>query len=217
MKIEEIKLAIFDMDGTLVNTEDIHAKGWDDAFKHFGYDFGMEFVNSMRGKSIADNNRQITERTGDPALTQKMREYREHYILEMIATNQVQLMPGVKEILEALKDHQIPMALATTSYLERAEKVTNQVGVQDYFMTKVYGDMITHQKPHPEIYLEVLKRTGMTPEGVIAIEDSPTGVKAARGAGLKTYFINEWLKLDWQEPEIISYQSLHELLNELQG
>ncbi|MGX7078157.1 HAD family hydrolase [Globicatella sanguinis] len=215
MKIDQIKLAIFDMDGTLCNTEDIHAKGWDDAFKHYGYDFGLDFVNSMRGKSIVDNNRVITERTGDPALTQKMREYREAYILEMIATNQVQLMPGVREILETLKEHNIPIAIATTSYTERAEKITGQLDIQHYFSTKVYGDMITHQKPNPEIYLRVLEETGSTPDGVIAIEDSPTGVTAARSAGLKTYFINDWLTLDIDDSEVTSYKNMHQLLDEL--
>lgn len=211
--LKELKLVIFDMDGTLCNTEDIHAKGWKDALTAFGYEVEDEVIQSMRGKSIADNNLTITEFTKDPEITQKIRQEREAYILHMIQTDQVKLMPGVQELLSHLKAINIPMALATTSYSERAEKIINQLGIADYFDTKVFGDMITHQKPNPEIYLKVLEMTQVPVEQTIAVEDSPSGLKAARSAGIETYLINDWIEFESnQDRQITHYQTMYQLM-----
>jgi HAD superfamily hydrolase (TIGR01509 family) len=94
-------------------------------------------------------------------------------------------MPGARELIGALRDHGVPIGLATNSGREFATRALRSAGVLDCFDAVVSAEEVAHPKPAPDVYLEAAARVGAAdPASCVALEDSETGVAAARAAGM---------------------------------
>lgn len=102
--MDNIELVIFDLDGTLVDSENVYRQGWSQVVKGYGHDVDAEEFEVMRGKSTEHNNNIIKTYLGSDELVQEARDLREEYFFEALEDSQVELMPGSKEIISAMNE-----------------------------------------------------------------------------------------------------------------
>jgi HAD superfamily hydrolase (TIGR01509 family) len=93
-------------------------------------------------------------------------------------------LPGVRDLIEALRARQVPIAVASSSLPSWIEALLRGLGLEDAFDALVSASMVAHPKPAPDIYVYAAERLGCAPQRCIAIEDTPTGLASAKGAGM---------------------------------
>ena len=177
-----IKAFIFDLDGTLVNTERLHYRAWSQALKQNGVeDISFESFLSFAGTSNENvaakfiNSHSIKKSISELVLEKQTR------YMELVPD--VTLCDGVYEIINAFKGT-VAMAVASSSHRKEIHAILTAYNLKDSFSQIVGGDMVARQKPHPEIYLTTIKLLGIQPHHSIAFEDSTHGLQAAKNAGM---------------------------------
>ncbi|NBE83932.1 HAD family hydrolase [Micromonospora rubida] len=173
---------LFDMDGTLVDSE----KLWDVALRELATEYGGTLSAAARramiGISMADSMRILHEDLGqphrDPLVSAAWIDVR---ILELFR-NGLRWRPGALALLGAVRAAGVPTALVTSSVRPLVEVALDTLG-RDSFDAVVCGDEVDATKPHPEPYLTAARLLGVPIARCVAIEDSPTGVASALAAG----------------------------------
>ncbi|GIJ11491.1 phosphoglycolate phosphatase [Micromonospora andamanensis] len=173
---------LFDMDGTLVDSERL----WDVALAELAHRYGGTLSTEARraiiGTGMADSMRILHDDLGQPhrdPLTSA--EWINARILELFRTG-LQWRPGALALLGAVRQAEIPTALVTSSGRALVEIALDTLG-RDSFDVVVCGDEVDSTKPHPEPYLTAARLLGVPIDRCVAIEDSATGVASAVAAG----------------------------------
>lgn len=193
MKNKEIKGIIFDMDGVLIDSESISDITWSLAAKDFNYPVSMEILNECRGTNKQDTYQIMKKHFGDEFPTEAFFKKTSEYFWKIDEEQGIPLMPFVKECLEYLSG-KYELALASSTRQVSVEKLLTKNEIIDYFPRRMCGDMVTHSKPHPEIYQKACQLLGLKPEECAAVEDSPNGIKSAVAAGLKVIMVPDRIK-----------------------
>ncbi|WP_203337942.1 HAD family hydrolase [Nocardioides limicola] len=172
---------LWDMDGTLVDTEPYWiATEFELAAEH-GATWSREQALALVGNDLVESGRYIQQQMG---LTLSPAEIVERLLDGVIARVQesVPWRPGARELLADLRHHDVPCALVTMSYRRFAGPIVDQLpaGTFDVVVT---GDQVTRGKPHPEPYLTAARLLGVSAPECLAIEDSDTGATSAETAG----------------------------------
>ena len=102
--------------------------------------------------------------------------------------------PGVPELLSSLTANHVPLALASSTYSDLVRQELRDAGFLDYFDVVIGGDMVTHSKPHPEIFLLAANALNTAPENCYVIEDSFNGIRAAAAAGVHPLLVPDMLQ-----------------------
>jgi HAD superfamily hydrolase (TIGR01509 family) len=174
-----LKAVIFDLDGVLVDSEWASAKAWGTALARFGYQLNEETFLGFVGttdRSLAQAFAVEVGRSPAEVLLAAEQEMRS------IAGGGLTPFPDAVELLGALT---VPVAVASNSDRWRLETVLTAAGIQDRFEVSVSADEVAHPKPAPDVYLRAAELLGVDPAGCVVIEDSPTGITAARAAGMR--------------------------------
>ena len=177
-----IKAFIFDLDGTLVNTEKLHYRAWNETLQQNGIEnISFESFLSFAGTS---NERVAADFIQSHLIKKSISELvLEKQTLYMELIPDVTICDGVYEIINAFKG-KVTMAVASSSHKKEVHAILKAHDLIDLFSQIVGGDMVTRQKPDPEIYLTTIKLLGVKPHNSIAFEDSTHGLQAAKNAGL---------------------------------
>ncbi len=171
--------AIFDLDGTLIDTESVALVTGQAAFARFGQDVDLDFMHRLVGRDLPTSTEMIlTHRPGIdlPALNALWRAEFDARIAE-----DLQLKPGVLDLFAQL---QLPRALATSSGRAGAHYKLGLVGLDQAFAHVITLDDVTQPKPAPEPFLLAAMRLGVDPTRCVAFEDSETGAESAHRAGM---------------------------------
>jgi HAD superfamily hydrolase (TIGR01509 family) len=177
----QLEAVLFDMDGTLVDTEPYWIAAEYALVEAHGGRWSDEHAHSLVGNALLESGRYIREHGGvdlEPDVI--VDRLLDEVIRETEAT--VPWRPGAQELLAALAHRGVPCALVTMSYVRLAQTVVAQLP-HGAFAAVVTGDEVSAGKPHPEAYLTAAERLGVDPTRCVAIEDSPTGIASAEAAG----------------------------------
>ena len=185
----KVRGLIFDLDGTLADTEGLYQRFWLEAAHEFGYPMERKHALLIRSMASAVAGPLMQREVCPDFDYEAVRDRRRVIMAAWMDEHGVQAKAGAEEILRFAEENGIPVALATTTPLARVEKVLSGLGLRQYVAEVVSGDMIEHGKPAPDIYLKAAERLKIAPEEAVGVEDSPTGIRACSAAGLYTVLI----------------------------
>lgn len=178
------RAVIFDMDGVLVDTEPAFYDAANIVLEREGASaIAWDRYKRLLGTSVEATWRELMAMQG---LDGDLQHYLRHYgkvLLDCLAQRRAPL-PGTNELLDALARQDVPYALATSSWGPWKDIVLESADLHERFAIAVTGDQVAHDKPAPDIYLRAAGLVGVAPEACIAVEDTPPGIAAAKGAGM---------------------------------
>lgn len=176
---------LFDIDGTLADTDPLHLEAFNRTFEPYGHHFDKaQFALELQGKA----NEAIAKRFVPdlPPEEQMAVMAGKEQLFRDLARTQIHAVPGLFELLDLADASGLPMAAVTNAPRANADLILNGLGIRDRFHALVIGEELAHGKPHPLPYLEGLRQLGASAEASVAFEDSRTGIASATAAGLKT-------------------------------
>ena len=186
------------MDGVIFDSE----RAYIDAYKMLAPKYGLGDVEQACIESIGvtfDKAREIfCKYNGDDF---DFDAYREDVRAEL-RKKDYDIKPGVFELFGWLKEHGVPIALASSTRYTTVSGMLDKAGLTEYFTAIVCGDMVSHSKPHPEIFLTAADRLGALPEACWVIEDSYNGIRAAHNAGMHPVMVPDVLQPDYEIREL---------------
>lgn len=177
-----IRGCIFDFDGTIIISEHVHMRAWEDLAKSESRHLPDGFLDASVGMSDGQLIKILAKAWHDDfpesvLLTLKRKFYMDRCPAECHA------VPGVVDVIHALSDRGVPLALATSSSRDEVQPVLGQLGILSLFKKLWTVEDVVHAKPDPEIYKMAAKSLSLEPKDCLAFEDSLAGVESARSAG----------------------------------
>jgi HAD superfamily hydrolase (TIGR01509 family) len=175
---------VFDNDGLLLDTESVWTRAEVDMFARRGLEFSAADKRELVGSSAAIASRILERRLEAPGQAEELIEELNALVVAELEHG-VEAMIGARQLLGALKGRGTPIGLVSNSPLPFVLRSLELVGFEDHFDVVLSAHEVAAPKPAPDPYLEACRRLGVMPgPSVVALEDSPTGVAAARAAGL---------------------------------
>lgn len=195
LRLRPFQAAIFDMDGTLLDTEAVFRDIVYDVCTDLGFEMTDDVHRSMVGSSHERTSQLLIEAYG-VAFPYSLFDEKCRVIMRERSHSGVPVKPGAREFVTELRERGIPTAVATSSRNPHAAHHLGAAGLLDLFETVVTRDDVVHPKPHPEPYLIAAKRLGIEPAACLALEDSHAGVHAAHAAGMQTIMVPDLVDPD---------------------
>jgi HAD superfamily hydrolase (TIGR01509 family) len=175
---------VFDNDGLLLDTESVWTRAERDLFERRGLEFTAEDKRELVGTSAEIAGRVLERRLAEAGRAAELIEELNELVIAELERG-VEAMLGARELLHALRRRGTPLGLVSNSPLAFVLRSLEIVGFQDRFDVVLSAHEVAAPKPAPDPYIEACRRLGVEPgPDIVALEDSPTGVAAARAAGL---------------------------------
>lgn len=202
---------VFDMDGVLFDTQKIYCMAWEEAAGVLGIPDIGEPLRRCIGMNRNDQEAILGEfYSKDFPFDDFYRE--KDLAFDRILSLGVPLMKGTREILEFLKKNGAKVAIASSSRVGMVEDNLKNTGLTGFFDKIVGGNLVTHSKPDPEIYLKACELLGVKPEETFAVEDSYNGIRAASAAGMKVIMVPD-VQPPTEETDALIYGKFDSLLD----
>lgn len=178
-----VQAVVFDLDGVLVASEEL----WDEVRRGLAAEAGRPWpsdaTRAMQGMSTAEWSAYLVDVVGMPGRPQEVATI----VIDRMAARyreQLPLLPGAREVVRRL-GNRWPLGLASSSPRRLIDAVLESAGLADQFVVSVSTEEVGAGKPSPEVYLNVVQKLGVTPGRTVAIEDSSSGIRSAKQAGLR--------------------------------
>ena len=191
---------IFDVDGTLVDSVDLHAKAWQDAFRDFGHDVAFQAVRDQIGKGGDQLMPVFLSPEELEARGEELEAHRSKIMKERYAP-EIRGFPGVRDLFLRLREDGVRIALASSAKAEELQNYKKIAGIEDLVDAETSSDDAEKSKPFPDIFQAAMARLeGVDPAAVIVVGDTPYDAEAAVKAGLRPVgvlcggFPEEWLR-----------------------
>jgi HAD superfamily hydrolase (TIGR01509 family) len=180
-----IKAVIFDIDGTLVDSVDLHAQAWKEAFKHFGKDIPFEMVRHQIGKGGDQLVPVFFSREELEEFGEQLEEFRGE-LFKSDFLKRVRPFPEVRELFLRVKDDGKKIALASSAKEDELKIYKELTHIEDLVAEETSSDDVEKTKPHPDIFAVALDRLNVNADEAIAVGDTPYDAEAAGKLGLRT-------------------------------
>src|SRR5437763_340138 len=181
-----ISAAAFDIDGTLLDSVDLHARAWQEAFRHFGKDVPYGEVRHQIGKGADQLLPVFFSRPELDRFGKQMEEYRKELFTREYLPR-VKPFPGVRALFERLRRDDKRLVLASSASQEELAVYKKMLDVEDLIEGGTSKDDVAKSKPHPDIFQAALAALGgVGPRQVLAVGDTPYDAQAAAKSHLRT-------------------------------
>jgi HAD superfamily hydrolase (TIGR01509 family) len=206
----KLKGIIFDVDGTMADTEEIHRQAFNQTFQEFDLDWHWSksdyhellFISGgkERFKICLEKDDELKSKIENPGLfIRELHQAKSENYRKMLASEHIQLRPGIKRLLNEAQDQRIQLGIATSSCLANLNILINttlDIDPKELFSSIVSADTVTDKKPSPVVYQCALAGIGLDAETCVAIEDTRNGNLAALSAGLQTIITTHAYTID---------------------
>ena len=178
-----IKAILFDMDGTLIDSERPNLDFMIETCREFGFNVDREDILSMRSISPEGCSEFYRSKYGEDFDFFRIRDSRREKMRNYVENEGLQVKPGVYELMDFLDDINIKTAVVTSNQYDRAVNYMKMIDLDGRFDYVISAAMVKNGKPAPDVYLYASEKVGEIPVNCIAVEDSPNGVQSAYSAG----------------------------------
>ena len=201
------------MDGLLLETEVLWDRAEGELFRRHGDEWTFEDKLAVMGTSVEATARYYAERLDQPIERGRELVIEMHELMKLELERQVDARPGAVELVARLRDlGTVRVGLASNSSREIVDIALRAAGLTDAFEAIVTSDDVEHAKPGPDIYLLACERLDVAPSEAVALEDTTTGIAAAKAAGLYTIAVPQFAETDVSAADRVM-ESLEELLD----
>jgi HAD superfamily hydrolase (TIGR01509 family) len=176
---------ILDVDGTLVDSNDAHARAWVDAFREFGYDVPYERVRPLIGMGGDHLLPEAIQLESDSPKGEALAKRRGEILAERYLKT-IKPFPGTRDLLERMRAEGLEIAIGTSAQEEELKPLLEIAGVTDLIDSKTSAEDAESSKPEPDIIRAALKRLQLPPARVLMLGDTPYDIEAAGRAGVRT-------------------------------
>lgn len=192
-----IKAILIDLDGLLINSEELYLEANKIYFKDFDFEFTEDLHKQGTGKKFEHWIKTVVpdsliNKSGEDILKERNKIFFE------LVKKKLKLTPGAEDFLNLVKDH-FKTALVTSSKKDYVNLVFEIIGIKKYFDLIITGETVVYGKPDPECYLEAAKSLSITPEECVVVEDAPSGIIAGKNAGMKVIAVPSYFVKNSQE------------------
>ncbi len=185
MTTSSIEAVVFDLDGLLVNTEDLYLESGNEVLRRRGKTHDPELREQMTGRPARDALRIMIAYHRLPDTVDALAA-ESNQVLESLLDESLEAMPGLHGLLDAIDTAGLAAAVATSATRRFATDLLARVNLGQRFRFVLAAEDVTHGKPAPDVYLLAAKRLGLSPGRVMVLEDSGIGCRAAMAAGALT-------------------------------
>ena len=184
--IREMRAAIFDLDGVIVDTAKYHYLAWKRLANQYGFDFTEADNERLKGVSRTRSLEILLEIGGlsvDAAAKQVMAAQKNHWYVEYIQRMDAsEILPGAAEYLQTLRNRGVKTAIGSAS--KNTPLILERLGILSLFDVVIDGTKVKQAKPDPEVFLRAAGELDIPPASCIVFEDAEAGIEAARRAGM---------------------------------
>ena len=175
---------IFDMDGVIIDSEPIHDKVVRGILAKDNIFVSDEEFRSYMGMASTAVFKLFIEKYNLAHTPQQLASEQMESVKDYIVKYNIKPIAGIVDLLQKLKEHDVPTAIASSSPMSSIEFVAKQFGIAEYFNLFVSGEDLPHSKPNPDIYLKTAKLLNVAPCDCVVLEDSKNGTIAGKSAGM---------------------------------
>jgi HAD superfamily hydrolase (TIGR01509 family) len=194
---------IFDNDGLTLDTEHTWTRAESALYARYGTEFTLDHKREMLGTSGEKSALTMERHLGQPGRGDELRVELRDLVHGELDGAGVEPMPGVIELLDALAEHGLPLGLATNSGREFATRALRAAGLYERFAAVVSAEDVERPKPAPDVYLAAAAELGAEAAECVALEDSETGVAAAKAAGMTVVGVPSFPGIDLAEADLV--------------
>lgn len=187
------KAVIFDMDGIIFDSERLVLECWEKLAKEYHLENMHEAYLPCIGTNDIKTREIMIDHYGADFAYDEFRRESSVMFHEIVAREGLPVKKGVRELLEFLKSHRIPVGLASSTRLAVVTEELKQAGLYDFFQAVTGGDQLRRSKPEPDIYLMACEKLGVRPEDTYAVEDSYNGIRSSYSAGMMPVMVPDLL------------------------
>jgi beta-phosphoglucomutase len=188
--MQKIKALLFDLDGTLVNSEIIHFDCWNEILEEYGIKLTYDvWLKNYAGIPLPAKAEKLIKNYNIKTPHAEIIRKKEQMTIERLRSKDVDMMPYATEVLDYFSEQKLILGLVTASSRADAETIFERNGLDRYFNVVITRSDVNKSKPDPESYNTCLNKLGVFKEECVVFEDTINGIKAAKAAGLLCFAI----------------------------
>lgn len=212
-----IKAVIFDMDGLMIDSEQVTFEGYQEVLKKMGLTISKDFYKSLLGKPISGIFNQFYKVYGNDFEIERVIKDVHAYVANRFETEGVPLKEGLIELLKYLKANNYKTIVATSSQRKRVDTILSLANLTNYFDDSICGDEVKNGKPNPEVFIKSCEKLAVLPSEAIVLEDSEAGIEAAFNAEIKVICIVDmkYPEKKYEDMTLSIMKDLHEVISYL--
>ncbi|NLC96585.1 MAG: HAD family phosphatase [Erysipelotrichaceae bacterium] len=212
-----IECVIFDLDGLMIDSEVITRRVFSEEGKKLGFELDEKFFNGVIGTAKNSSKAQFERFPNLINSLDTIIERRKEAVLYEAKNNPLFYKKGLFILLDYLFENNYKVCVATSSFLDTTTKILSAMPYQYNFDAICTGDMVTHHKPNPEVFLLAASKASVEPKKCLVLEDSRNGIIAAKNAEMTAAFIYDTIKPDDYIKSLFDYdlESLEDVIDVL--
>lgn len=184
-----LKAVIFDMDGLMIDTENVTYQCYQEVLKTMNLSMNKEFYTTLLGRTMEATRQAMYKQYGDDFPIEEVAKKVHQLMDEQFAREGVPLKDGLVELLTYLKEHNYKTMIATSSARDRVNALLTDNGILNYFDDVICGNEVEHGKPAPDVFLNACQKLNVQPSEALVLEDSEAGIQAAHNAHISVICI----------------------------